>query len=187
MSAERFILRRDRSAERGRNRSAERGVRCRTDRELGAKRSHELARLGGKEWYKLFRTAKALDERVAVPPEPDPSDCATTKRTWNRVRCSHRPFVYNHACMHCLYMHMSDRLFAWPVFVPAACIAPSTPPTRVLQFPVSTSRLTCSAHNSFRLHPFPIARICHLVHQFFAMHHLSISLDAVDSIYIKRT
>ena len=101
--------------------AAERSVRHRTDTELGAKRSHELTMLKGEEWYKLFLSAKALDERVVVPPEPDPY-CAITKRTWNTVRCPPRPFVYSCVCLHCLYMHMSDRLFAWPVFVPAACI-----------------------------------------------------------------
>ena len=39
----------------------------------------------GEKWYKLFLIAKAMDERVVAPPEPDPSHCSITKRAWNKA------------------------------------------------------------------------------------------------------
>ena len=66
--------------------AADRGVRVRTDAELGAKRLHELTMLKGEKWYKVFLAAKALDRRVATPPEPDPY-CGLSERDWNKVRC----------------------------------------------------------------------------------------------------
>ena len=52
---------------------------------LIAKRSQEMTMYKGEKWYKLFLIAKAKDERLVVPPEPDPSDCSITKRQWNKA------------------------------------------------------------------------------------------------------
>ena len=67
--------------------------------EIGAKRLRDLTVLKGEKWYNVFLAAKALDRRVATPPEPDPY-CVIPKRKWNEVRCP--------CPLQCLYMHMSD-------------------------------------------------------------------------------
>ena len=62
-----------------------RSIRQRTDDDLIAKRSQEITMYKGEKWYKLFLIAKAKDERLVVPPEPDPSDCSITKRQCNKA------------------------------------------------------------------------------------------------------
>ena len=61
-----------------------RSIRQRTDEDQIAKRSQAITMIKEAMWYKLFLIAKAKDERLVVPPEPDPSDCSITKRAWNR-------------------------------------------------------------------------------------------------------
>jgi len=62
-----------------------RSIRKRTDDDLIAKRSQEITMYKGERWYKLFVIAKAMDETVVVPPEPDSSHCSLSKREWNKA------------------------------------------------------------------------------------------------------
>ena len=64
---------------------AGRSIRQLTDDELVAKRTEAITMCKGEKWYKLFLIAKAMDERVVAPPEPDPSHCSITKRAWNKA------------------------------------------------------------------------------------------------------
>ena len=62
-----------------------RSIRQRTDDDLIAKRSQGITMYKGAKRYKLFLIAKAMDEIVVVPPEPDPSHCSMSKRKWNKA------------------------------------------------------------------------------------------------------
>ena len=62
-----------------------RSIRKRTDDDLIAKRSQEITMYKGERWYKLFVIAKAMDETMVAPPEPDPYQCSLSKRDWNKA------------------------------------------------------------------------------------------------------
>ena len=61
-----------------------RSIRQRTDEDQIAKRSQFITMYKGEKWYRLFLIAKAMNERLVAPPEPDPYDCTITKREWNK-------------------------------------------------------------------------------------------------------
>ena len=62
-----------------------RSIRQRTDDDLITRRSQAITMYKGETWYKRVLIAKAMDERLVAPPEPDPSDCSITKRAWNKA------------------------------------------------------------------------------------------------------
>ena len=62
-----------------------RSIRQRSDDELIAQRAQAITMYKGEKWYKLFLIAKAMDERLVSPPEPDPSDFSITKRAWSKA------------------------------------------------------------------------------------------------------
>ena len=62
-----------------------RSIRQLTDDELVAKRTEAITMCKGEKWYKLFLTAKGMDETLVSPPEPDPSDFSMKNRAWTKA------------------------------------------------------------------------------------------------------
>ena len=91
-----------------------RSIRQRTDEDQIAKRSQAITMIKEAMWYKLFLIAKAMDESLVSPPEPDPSDCSiahcssggqwkkkqkqhsSQQKQHNRKSTQHRIIVYIH-------------------------------------------------------------------------------------------
>ena len=61
------------------------GAQKRRSEPLIHEREQKIKLYKGEKWYKLFLTAKAMDETLVSPPEPDPSDFSITKRAWTRA------------------------------------------------------------------------------------------------------